>query len=146
MNFCTRIATRKDFIQSIVLTAGLSIGMPLAALAGASPSVAPPAALATWGADPEACMALAPAAAAMKAYIDPVTGQFVASPLAPQDDEPVTTWHDHMPSATEALVEEPAPGGGVQLKLDDSFFSSSTATKDQDGNISISHTPLPRSK
>jgi hypothetical protein len=147
MNFCRRIATHKGLIQGIVLTAGLFIGMPLAALAGASSSAAPPVASATtWVAAPKACMAPAPVAAAMKAYIDPVRGQFVASPVAPQDAEPLTTWHDHTPTATEALVEAPAPGGGVQLNLDDRFFSSSTATKDQDSNISISHTPLPWSK
>jgi hypothetical protein len=132
------------YLVSILM---LFIGVPIAACAGALSSVAAlePSAI-TAVAEGTSCMAAVPTMSAMKAYIDPATGEFAASPVGAPDPELPMSLHHHTRMSTEALVEQPAPGGGIKVDLDDRFFSFSTATKDRNGKLAVSHAPLSVSK
>lgn len=144
MRFRTLPSKRQGWFPGVALSVILSISLPVAACAGALSRAADPEPSAT--AVDAGAPRPAPAPAAMKAYIDPATGQLVSAPEDVQDAEPMATLRSHTHTSEAAWVEQPAPGGGMKLDLDETFLSYSTATKDRDGKLSISHAPLPASK
>jgi hypothetical protein len=126
----------------------LGISLPLGARAETVSRAAEPAtSQATADDEGSSCMApVAPAPTAMKAYIDPTTGQLAPSPADAQDAALPMPLNRHPHTPGERLVEQPVASGGASIDLGNRFLSFSTATKSQDGKLSISHNSFPASK
>ena len=85
-----------------------------------------------------------PLAPSLRAYLDPVTGQWVTPPpglrrpliLGARTKAALATSHD-------GLFQEELPSGGYKVDLQGRFRSALVAHVDEDGNIVLSHEPLP---
>jgi hypothetical protein len=74
--------------------------------------------------------------AGMKAYIDPVTGEFLQEPPQPLVTEAVKDINDPLSTSSEGLKQVPAPvGGGVMVDLKGRFQQTITATVDDSGKV-----------
>ena len=71
------------------------------------------------------------ASAAMRIYVDPATGK--PAPPSEVSERPAPA-----PSA-EAVVEEPAPGGGTMVRLPDSYKRPLEVTVGPDGVPHVGH-------
>jgi hypothetical protein len=77
----------------------------------------------------EECVAPAPAQSGMQAHVDPDTGRLVPEPVVPPPSRPE-------PPAPP-LAPEPAPGGGMMIRLKGRFMSTLVATAGPDGNVHV---------
>jgi hypothetical protein len=72
----------------------------------------------------------------MRAYVDPATGNLVAEP-PPGAAAPAAA--AEAGRASQGLIEEPVPGGGVKVDLKGRFKSPLVATVRPDGSLSVRH-------
>ncbi len=96
----------------------------------------------TTGAEEEISEAVGtPKSSAMKVYIDPETGEFIASPSKEPSTDKKRAPEAAYSTSHEGLVETPSetPGGGMMIDLQDRFRTPLTATRDIDGNLIIQH-------
>ena len=68
-----------------------------------------------------------PPRAGMKAHVDPATGRLVPEPVVPEPSR--------LPAPMPPAVEEPAPGGGMMVRLNGRFMSDLVATVNPDGTV-----------
>jgi hypothetical protein len=73
--------------------------------------------------------------AAMRAYVDPVTGELVRKPVVPEQAVP----SPEQSKSADGLVQEAAPGGGTMVHLRGRFQSPVTATLAPDGTSRVEH-------
>ncbi len=78
---------------------------------------------------------------AMKVFIDPETGEFIASPSKEPSTDKKRVPEAAYSTSHEGLVETPSetPGGGMMIDLQGRFRNPLTATRDKDGNLIIQH-------
>lgn len=79
----------------------------------------------------------------MRAYIDPVTGEFGVPPPGEAPSPEALAPGAAYSTSDEGLVETPSPvpGGGVMIDLQGRFRGPLTATLDADGKMKMQHTP-----
>ncbi|ETX01426.1 MAG: hypothetical protein ETSY1_07445 [Candidatus Entotheonella factor] len=78
-----------------------------------------------------------------KAYKDPETGKLGPPPEAADALESLEALRHVTSTSLEGLEEKPAPGGGTMVDLQGRFGSAIMATKDKNGNLTLSHVPKP---
>jgi hypothetical protein len=71
--------------------------------------------------------------AGMRAYVDPVTGEFLDQAVHPGADFPLAT--DAFNTSTEGLVEEDSPVSGTMVNLQGRFQHNYTAAVDGAGTL-----------
>ena len=69
------------------------------------------------------------ASSGMQAHIDPQTGRLLSEPVTPPPSRPA-------PPAPP-LAPEPAPGGGMMIRLKGHFMSTAVATVEPDGSVRV---------
>jgi len=73
--------------------------------------------------------------AAMRAHVDPATGELVRTPVVPDRTVP----SPEQSKSAEGLVEEAAPGGGTMVHLKGRFQSPVAARVTPDGGVRVDH-------
>jgi hypothetical protein len=76
-------------------------------------------------------------------HIDPRSGEFTSQPA---EALPAQKGQQSVEKAREPALElhetlSPVPGGGVAIRLGESFFTPLTATIDADGKLRLEHVP-----
>lgn len=79
--------------------------------------------------------------AALRVYLDPVTGEFITPPEGEVSAAEMLTPRAAFSTSHDDLVEVPSPvtGGGTMIDLKGRFRSPLTATIDGSGQINIGH-------
>lgn len=70
----------------------------------------------------------------MRVFKDPETGEFTA----PQSSNALSVHALELNTSSEGLVETQAPKGGIMINLQGRFRSFMSATRDTNGNLSVS--------
>jgi hypothetical protein len=78
-------------------------------------------------------------------HIDPNSGEFTSQPA---EALPAQKGQQSVEKAREPALElhetlSPVPGGGVAIRLGESFFTPLTATIDAEGKLRLEHLPSP---
>jgi hypothetical protein len=135
---------RRELLISIVaLTAVLVLGM-WSAVSAESPQSNPTGGQATTskagvGEAAAETITVPVGAPALQVYRDPVTGEIGPPPTSEPSLQVPPAMEEAVSTSSEGLVETQDAGGGVMVDLQGRFRHFTTATKDEHGNISVSH-------